>query len=170
MSLDRPGDQPETPPILRPPVVEPPSSDLAPVAAESGIPGRHRGGFERWPTAPIGVAAAIPVPEHDESPAPVPEPLVPEPLLLWAPREPPTPYRGFATWALGLSVAALVVSTIVGWGFPLGLAGIVLAIISLRRPLENRTAAIWALVVGVVSVLYSAGWLWFAATQVDLFV
>ena len=154
MSTERPGDAAAgTPPILRPPVVEPPSSDVAPVAAESGMPGSHRGGFERWPTAPIGVAPGSAVPEHDPSTAP----------------EPPVPYRGLARWALGLSIVALLLSTIVGWAFPIGLMAIVLAIISLRRPIESRTAAVWALVIGVVSVLYSAGWLWFAATQVDLF-
>ena len=163
MSTERPGDAAAgTPPILRPPVVEPPSSDVAPVAAESGMPGSHRGGFERWPTAPIGVAPGSAVPEHDPSTAP-------EPLVLWAPPEPPVPYRGLARWALGLSIVALLLSTIVGWAFPIGLMVIVLAIISLRRPIESRAAAVWALVIGVVSVLYSAGWLWFAATQVDLF-
>lgn len=136
--------------------VEAPSPDVAPVEAESAIPGRHRGGFERWPTAPVGITPVTTAPDLD---APV----------LWAPAEPARPSRGVAAWALGFAIIALIVSFFVGWGFPLGLVAIVTAIIALRRPLESRGVAVWALVLGVVSVLYSAGWLTFAASRVDLF-
>ncbi len=87
----------------------------------------------------------------------------------WAPVEPAVPARGLAAWALGFAIVALVVAMFVGWGFPIGLVAIVTAIVALRRPLESRAVAVWALVLGVVSVLYSAGWLLFAATRTDLF-
>lgn len=140
---------------LPPTAIEPPSPDVAPVEAESGLPGMHRGGFERWPTAPVGVAPIVTAPDLD---APV----------QWAPAEPQRPSRGMAAWALAFGIIALVVSTFVGWGFPLGLVAIVTAIIALRRPIESRAVAVWALVLGAVSVLYSAGWLLFAATRTDL--
>lgn len=148
---------PASAPAVPPPVVEPPSPDVAPVAAESALPGKHRGGFERWPTAPIGV---MPTPTAPDLDAPV----------QWAAAEPSAPSRGVAGWALGFAITALVVAMFVGWGFPIGLVAIVTAIVALRRPLESRAAAIWALVIGVVSVLYSAGWLIFAATRTDLLI
>ena len=78
------------------------------------------------------------------------------------------PPRGLAGWALASSVVGLIVSLFVGWGFPIGLVGVVTAILALRRPLESRAVAVWALVVGVVSILYSAGWLLFAAAQASI--
>jgi hypothetical protein len=70
-----------------------------------------------------------------------------------------------ASWALGIALVALAVSFFVGWGFPLGLAAIVVAVIALRRPWERRSVAVWALVLGVLSVVYSAGWLVYAALE-----
>ena len=61
-----------------------------------------------------------------------------------------------------------MVSLFVGWGFPIGLVGVVSAILALRRPLESRAVAVWALLVGVVSMLYSAGWLLYAASRAEL--
>lgn len=138
------------------PAVEPPSEDVAPVAAESALPGHHRGGFERWPTAPVGVTPTVSAPDLD---APV----------LWAPAEPAAPARGMAAWALGFAITGLVVAMFVGWGFPLGLVAIVTAIVALRRPLESRQIAVWALVLGVVSLAYSAGWILYATSRGPLF-
>lgn len=138
------------------PAVEPPSEDVAPVAAESALPGHHRGGFERWPTAPVGVTPTVSAPDLD---APV----------LWAPAEPAAAARGMAAWALGFAITGLVVAMFVGWGFPLGLVAIVTAIVALRRPLESRQIAVWALVLGVVSLAYSAGWILYATSRGPLF-
>ena len=135
--------------------IEPPSPDVAPVEEESALPGSHRGGFERWPTAPVGVAPIVTAPDLD---APV----------QWAPIQPPPPSRGVAAWALAFGIIALFVSMFVGWGFPLGLVAIVTAIVALRRPIESRAVAVWGLVLGTVSLVYSAGWLIFAATRTDL--
>ena len=40
---------------------------------------------------------------------------------------------------------------------------------ALRRPLESRALAAWAVVLGVTGLVYSAGWLVFAALTADLF-
>ena len=56
-----------------------------------------------------------------------------------------------------------------GWGFLIGLVGAGLAIAALRRPWESRQLAVWALCLSLVSVVYSAGWLWWASTQGPLF-
>jgi hypothetical protein len=146
---------PPVPPALLHPAVEPPSEDVAPVGAGTTLPGAHRGGFERWPTAPVGVTPIATAPDLD---AP----------LQWAPAEPPAPSRGMAGWALAFAIIALVVATLVGWGFPIGIVAIVTAIVALRRPLESRAVAVWALVLGAVSLLYSAGWLLFAASRADM--
>jgi hypothetical protein len=71
-------------------------------------------------------------------------------------------------WALALAIAALVASFLVGWLLPLGLAAIVVAIVALRRPVESRALAVWSIALGVVAVLYSAGWLLWAAWQLGL--
>ncbi len=70
-----------------------------------------------------------------------------------------------ASWALGIALVGLAASFFVGWGFPLGLAAIVVATIALRRPWESRSVAVWALALGVLSVVYSAGWLVYAALE-----
>ncbi|MCH6231788.1 hypothetical protein MK786_13640 [Microbacterium sp. CFH 31415] len=148
---------PPAPPAPQP-AVEPPSPDVSLADEASPLPGAHRGGFLRLPTAPVDVTSQS---------AP-PEPGTEEPAAQWL--MPPTdpPHRGFAGWALASSIAGLVVSLFVGWGFPIGLVGVVTAILALRRPLESRPVAIWALVLGVVSILYSAGWLFYAAAQASI--
>ena len=90
------------------------------------------------------------------------------PLLRPSPSQRPVPSPSLAAWALAFSIAGLIVSLFVGWGFPIGLLGAVAAIVALRRPLESRSIAVWALVLGLVSVLYSAGWLLWAASRTNL--
>ncbi len=139
------------------PAVEPPSPDVALADETSPLPGAHRGGFRRLPTAPVAVmsqsAPAEPGTEDDEPPA----------TAQWL--MPPTegPQRGLGAWALAFAIAGLAVSLFVGWGFPIGIVAVVSAILALRRPLESRAVGVWALSLGVVSILYSAGWLLFAA-------
>jgi hypothetical protein len=157
---------PPEPPIFRPPPpplpaaapaaapqVEPPSADVAAAASDAGMPGAHRGGFGRLPTVPIGVAEPV----HEDAPPAV-----------WAAGEASAPARGIAGWALVFGIAGLAFSLFVGWGFPIGIVAIVLGVIALRRPIESRAAAAWAICLGAVSVLYSAGWLLWAATRTDL--
>lgn len=139
-----------------PPVVEPPSVDVVAADEASALPGVHRGGYLRLPTAPVTVTeqTAPAEPGSDEGEVPVAQWVMPSPEPL---------QRGLAAWALVFSIGGLLVSLFVGWGFPIGLVGVVSAILALRRPLESRALAVWALVIGVVSILYSAGWLVYAA-------
>ena len=146
------------PPAPGTPRIEPPTDDVAPVGEESVLPGHHRGGFHRPPTAPTDIAVTATGPSPD-----------PEPLVLWAPREDPPPRAALAAWGLFFSVVGLVVSLFVGWGFLLGLVGVVTGIVALLRPLESRRMAAWAIALGILSLVYSAGWLWFAATQAEIF-
>jgi hypothetical protein len=131
------------------------------LADETALPGVHRGGFLRLPTAPVAMmtesAPAEPASAEDDT-------------AQWQPSLSPAPARRrLANWALAFSIVGLLCSLFVGWGLPLGVVGIVVAILALRRPLESREVAVWALVLGVVSVAYSAGWLLFAATRAGLF-
>lgn len=137
--------------------VIPSTPDIAPADAAPVLPGEHRGGFQRLPTGPVDVTEELAPADPDGE----------QPLVLWAMPE-PAPPRGLAGWALGFSVVGLVASLFVGWGFPLGLVGVVAGILALRRPLESRSVAVWAIVLGAVSVVYSIGWLVFAAVASGL--
>jgi len=152
-------DSPATASAPALPVVPPSSSDLAPAGSEPGLPGVHRGGFARLPTAPIGIAAPVVQPDTDSATLPAAQWILPAE---------PAPQRGLAAWALVFSIAGLAFSLFVGWAFPIGLVGVVTAILAMRRPLESRAVATWALLLGIVSVLYSAGWLLWAASRADL--
>lgn len=152
--------QVEPAPVAPPPPagrVEPPSPDVAPVAGETVLPGVHRGGFTRWPTAPIGVTPVVPAPT---------EPTEYDAASPWTP--PPMPAvrrRYLAGWALALGIVALLVSLFVGWGLPIGIVGIVLAAMALQRRSEDRAMAAWALALSIASIVYSAGWLAWAVLQ-----
>lgn len=122
-------------------VVEPPSPDVVVTIEDSHLPGEHRGGFARLPTGPVDLSGPITMPVSSWSPPPAPPPAV------------------LSSWALALSVLGLIASMFVGWALPLGIAAVVVSVMALRRPRENRRMAVWAMVLGIVSVLYSTGWL-----------
>lgn len=83
-----------------------------------------------------------------------------------APPRAPRPVVG--AWALGLAIVSLAVSFVGGWMLPLGLVAIVTAIVASRRSAEPRGVVVWAIVLGALSVLYSAGWLLWAASRAGL--
>ncbi|QEW00794.1 hypothetical protein F6J84_12240 [Microbacterium caowuchunii] len=142
-----PAADPTGPPQIRP-HLEPASSDVAAPTPEASLPGAHRGGFTRPPTAPIGITI-----EQIE--------FVPVTGAVATP--PPLRPANFAATALGFAIVALIASMVVGVAFPIGVTAIVLGALSMRRAFESRAVARWAIVLGVVSVLYSAGWLLWAA-------
>jgi len=144
------------------PAIEAPSPDVSLAEEASPLPGVHRGGFTRLPTAPVAVTTV-------SAPAEPSTEIDPAPVAVWLMPEPTPPQRGLASWALAFSVAGLIVSLFVGWGFPIGIVGVVTGILAMRRPLESRATAIWAIVLGGVSILYSAGWLLWAASRANLF-
>ncbi|ALJ19117.1 hypothetical protein [Microbacterium sp. No. 7] len=138
------------------PRIEPPSPDVVSQAQDAVLPGAHRGGYRRELTGPVDIV----VPVHVD-PSDVPD-------VRWAPPPAPPPPRS-AGWSLMFAVLALLVSLLVGWGFLIGMLAVGLAIAALRRPWERRGIAIWALCLGILSLVYSAGWLWWASTQGPLF-
>lgn len=134
-----------------------PDVDLAQDA--SPLPGVHRGGFQRLPTAPVAVTV-------ETAPAEPGGEFHPDDTS-WTATDSAF-HRGLAGWALAFAIVGLIVSMFVGWGFPIGLVAVVSAIIALRRPLESRAVAVWAIVLGTLSILYSAGWLLYAAAQAHI--
>jgi hypothetical protein len=128
-------------------VTGPADDDVSPAPP---LPGTHRGGFHRLPTEPVDTAA--------------PAAAAYEPAA-WPEHPEPAPPRGLAATALAFAITGVFVSFFVGWGFPVGLVAVVIAIVALRRPVESRAIAGWALALGILSVLYSAGWLVWAATH-----
>lgn len=164
VSQPQPGSAPPPAPTRTPAapdaVVEGPSPDVALAEEASPLPGAHRGGFRRLPTAPIPVTVqSAPVEPGTEEEAPSAQ---------WLASGEPAMHRGLAGWALAFAIVGLVVSLFVGWGFPIGLVAVISAILALRRPLESRAMGVWAIAIGVVSILYSAGWLLYAATRANL--
>lgn len=127
-----------------------PTDEIARAADAAALPGTHRGGFAREFTAPTQIVEPV------------------HAAVEWAPA-PAAPLPRAGGWALMFAVLGLAVSFIVGWGFPIGILGVILAIIALRRPWESRPMAVWALCLSTLSLIYSAGWLWWAWSQGDLF-
>lgn len=68
---------------------------------------------------------------------------------------------------MGVAVVALVAAVFVGWLLPLGVIAVVIAVVSLRRRHDSRRTAVWALVLGVLAIVYSAGWLLWTLPQLD---
>lgn len=121
--------------------------------AASRLPGAPREGYHQLPTAPVITPVGEPREEESEP---------------WAPAEAPIVGRRravIAPWALALAILALAASLFVGWMLPLGLVAVVAAVVALRLRGESRAVAVWALVLGAVAVLYSAGWLVWAVPQ-----
>lgn len=132
--------------------VEAPSPDVVVPTDESALPGAHRGGFSRAPTAPIEIGAQVEGPQE----------FVPTTRTVVVPDD-AAPPMSLAVLSLGFAVVGLIVSFVVGWGFPLGIVAIVLGALSLRRLVESRPLAVWGIVLGVLSLVYSGGWLMWAA-------
>lgn len=115
--------------------------------------------YAKLPTAPTAVPIESgPLFEHEES-------VVAE--TAWEPsvgiEAVPVDDARLAPWALLAAIVALFASLFVGWGIPVAIIAVVAAIMALRRPRESRQMSIWALVLGIVATLYSAGWLVWAA-------
>ncbi len=147
---------PEKSPVDDRPVlarVESPSDDVVVPTQAAELPGTHRGGFTRPPTAPVDVQEQVA--EHEE-------PLATTATL-------PTTDAGapanFATLSLGFAVVALIVAIVVGWGFPIGVGAVVLGLMSLRGRVESRPIAAWGVALGALSLVYSAGWLVYAGIR-----
>lgn len=85
-------------------------------------------------------------------------------LIPYVPPVPLTP-PSLAPWALAVATLALLGSLFTGWLVPLGSTGVILAALSLRRPTDGRRAAVWALCLAVLSLVFSVGWLVWGFSQ-----
>lgn len=77
--------------------------------------------------------------------------------------------KGYGGSAVSFALAGLVTSFFVGWAFPLALVGITLGIIAVRKPEESSRLGAWGIALGTLATIYSAGWLWWAGTQLQWF-
>ncbi|MDQ1083028.1 MULTISPECIES: hypothetical protein [Microbacterium] len=85
-------------------------------------------------------------------------------LIPYVPPVPPAP-RSLAPWALGLAILALTASFFTGWLLLLGVVALVFSALSLRRAHDSRGVAAWAMVLAVLSLLFSVGWLIWGFSQ-----
>jgi hypothetical protein len=141
------------------PRAENPIPEVGESADSTRIPGARRTEYTRM-TGPIGM---------DLTTSSGPSETGGMPAMQWDPRsfEPVEDNARLAPWALLAAIVALVASWFVGWGIPLAIIAVVAAIMSLRRPVESREIAIWALVLGMAATVFSLGWLIWAATQFE---
>jgi hypothetical protein len=74
-----------------------------------------------------------------------------------------TPHRrsasGTAVAGLVLSILGALIGLAIGWGFPLSIIGLVLALRSRREPGVSHATSTWSIVLAAVSGLASVGWL-----------
>ena len=143
------------------PTFEGPSPDIERPAGAARMPGAPREGYTKLPTGPVGVEPVI---------ASGPADTAGMPAVQWAPYDDDTKHSGprLAPWALVAAIVALCASFFVGWGIPLAIVAVIAAIMSLRRAVENRAVARWALVLGLAATIYSLGWLIWASQQFEM--
>lgn len=145
------------------PSLDAPTPEVEHPAGTARIPGARREGYQKLPTGPVSVEPVVASgPDADSAGLAAPG---------WAPGGAEGPgaedAMRLAPWALLAAIVALVASFFVGWGIPLAIVSVVAAIMSLRRPVENRAIARWALVLGLAATIYSLGWLIWAAMQFE---
>jgi len=146
-------DQPDSP------HVESPSAEVEHPADSARLPGARRG-YTQLPTGPVGVESMLSSGPADTTGMPA---------VAWQPEtpEPVEDNARLAPWALVAAIVALIASWFVGWGIPLAVIAVVAAIMSLRRPVESRAMATWALVLGMAATIFSLGWLVWAGMQFE---
>ncbi|WP_337004424.1 MULTISPECIES: hypothetical protein [unclassified Microbacterium] len=156
-------DASETPTAKTPPSpaahIEPPSGEVEHPAGNARLPGARRDGYSKLPTGPVGI-----------EPVMVSGPDIDAPDDTgWEPSTDPTPIDDtrLAPWALLAAIVALGASFFVGWGIPVAIVAVIASIMSLRRPVENRAIARWALVLSLCATVYSLGWLVWAGMQFE---
>ncbi|MGB3731765.1 hypothetical protein [Microbacterium sp.] len=140
------------------PRIEGPTPEVDRPEGGAALPGARKG-YDRLPTGPVPMAPLVPDDAEEFA------------GTGWAPTVEPAPEpvddARLAPWALVAAIVALATSMFVGWGIPVAIVAVIAAIMSLRRPIENRAMAMWALVLGLCATLFSAGWLLWAAMQLE---
>ncbi|WP_309104153.1 hypothetical protein [Microbacterium sp.] len=141
--------------------VDRPSGEVERPAGAARIPGARREGYTKLPTGPVGVEpVVVSGPDAD---------AVGAPGTSWEPSTDSTAVDDtrLAPWALLAAIVALGTSFFVGWGIPVAIVAVIASIMSLRRPLESRAIARWALILGLCATVYSLGWLVWAGMQFE---
>ena len=138
------------------PKIDSPGPEVERPASTARMPGAPREEYTRMPTGPVGIEPVVTSGPADTAGTPV---------VQWAPEPEVTDNTRLAPWALVAAIVALVTSWFVGWGIPLAIVAVIAAIMSLRRPVESRAIAIWALVLGLAATIFSLGWLIWAAQR-----
>lgn len=143
------------------PRVDEPSAEVERPKGQARLPGEQRYGYTKFPTGPVGIEPVV---------ASGPADTAGMPAVDWAPyRSSITEDRTrLAPWALVAAIIALIASFFVGWGIALAVVAVVAAIMSLRRPVESRAMARWALILGLAATVYSLSWLIWAALQFEM--
>lgn len=139
--------------------IEGPSDEVEHPAGSARLPGSRRDGYTRLPTGPVGIEPVVATGPDIDAPD----------ATEWEPSTGSMPVDDtrLAPWALLAAIVALGASFFVGWGIPVAVVAVVAAIMSLRRPVESRAIARWALVLGLCATVYSLGWLVWAGMQFE---
>lgn len=156
---DVPGS-PETKPSAMPAArIERPSGEVEHPAGSARLPGARRDGYTKLPTGPVGIEPVVVTGPDIDAPD----------ETEWEPStgSVSTDDTRLAPWALMAAIVALGASFFVGWGIPVAVVSVIAAIMSLRRPVESRAIARWALVLGLCATVYSLGWLVWAGMQFE---
>ncbi|HWS52395.1 MAG TPA: hypothetical protein VN241_15395 [Microbacterium sp.] len=141
--------------------IDRPSGEVERPAGVARIPGARREGYTKLPTGPVGIEpVVVSGPDAD---------AVGAPGASWEPSTDPAAVdeTRLAPWALLAAIVALGTSFFVGWGIPVAVVAVIASIMSLRRPVENRAIARWALILGLCATVYSLGWLVWAGMQFE---
>ncbi|MFJ6534160.1 hypothetical protein [Microbacterium sp. NPDC091662] len=156
---DVPGSSEATPSTTPAARIERPSGEVEHPAGTARLPGAPRDGYTKLPTGPVGIEPVVVTGPDIDAPDDTE----------WEPSTGSVPIDDtrLAPWALLAAIVALGASFFVGWGIPVAVVAVIAAIMSLRRPVENRAIARWALVLGLCATVYSLGWLVWAGMQFE---
>ncbi|WP_309064606.1 hypothetical protein [Microbacterium sp.] len=140
------------------PKIEGPTPEVERPESPPVVPGATAG-YGTLPKDPVDIEPALSGPDADGEAF----------AAAWEPHEEPEAVDDarLAPWALFAAIVALATSLFVGWGIPVAIVSVIAAIMSLRRPVESRAMARWALVLGIVATVYSSGWLIWAGMQFE---
>lgn len=140
--------------------IDRPSGEVEHPSGSARLPGARRDGYTKLPTGPVGVEPVVVSGPEADRPHIDPE---------WTPAEAEAAKDDtrLAPWALLAAIVALCTSFFVGWGIPVAIVAVIASIMALRRPVESRAVARWALILGLCATVYSLGWLVWAGMQFE---
>lgn len=143
------------------PSIEAPSGEIERPAGSVGLPGARRERYTKLPTGPVSIEPVVVTGPDVDARGRNAE---------WQPsidQTVPVDDTRLAPWALTAAIVALASSFFVGWGIPIAVVAVIASIMSLRRPVESRAIARWALVLSLCATVYSLGWLVWAGMQFE---